>query len=155
MKDFKPKKADAILSKGRELPQVFAKIQQLDILNRLVADHLEVNMRQYCKVAHLTSGRLTLVVANGSIATQLRFQTSDLIKRFANVPALKYVKEIHCKVHPSITETARTASRPTARQQRQMSLLSTETAEIIQSMADSLEDPHLRAVMQRIAAKKK
>lgn len=155
MKDIKPKKANAFLSRNRELPQVFAKIKQLDILNRLMADHLEPNMRQYCRVAHLTGGRLTLVVANGSVATQLRFQTNDLIRRFANVPALRQVKEIHCKVHPSIAQTARTASRPTARQQRQMPLLSTETAEIVKYIADSLEDPRLRAIMQRIASKKK
>ncbi len=154
MTTFKPKKANAFLSRNRELPQLFAKIKQIDELNQLVSEYLDARLQAYCKVAHLAAGRLTLVAANGAVATQVRFLTNHLLKQFATHPTLKYIKEIHCKVHPSLGET-RVHNTISTKIPRRMPLLSADTADMVQSIADSLEDPELRAVMQRIAEKKK
>lgn len=151
---MKPKKANAFLSRNRELPQLFAKIKQLNELNHLIGEYLDDRLKPYCKAAHLTAGKLTLVAANGSVATQIKFLTHHLLKQFAEHPTLKYIKDIHCKVHPSLGET-RVHNTVSTKIPRRMSLLSNDTAEIVQGIADSLEDPQLRAVMQRIAEKKK
>lgn len=147
------KKANTfLLTENRDLKFVFSKIRQLDQLNRHVAVHLDPPIRDYCQAANVIGGKLILIVANGSIATQIRYQTTDLIKKFALDPALHDIRDIHCKVRPAPTSTA---SRPVYRKSKRMEPISSETSTIINDIAEGIEDPKLREIMQRIAKRTK
>ena len=107
---------------------------------------LPENLASYCQVANLVGNRLVLIVANGSIATQIRFLSADLLEKFKQDAILKRIQGIDCKVRPSPS-----SPKPTNAYQRKMPPLSQETAELVRDMAGSLEDPKLRKIMEKIA----
>jgi hypothetical protein len=146
------KKANAYLeTDSRDLQWVFSKLKQLDELNRKVSQYLDANIRNYCQVANLKDGHLMLVTANASIATQIRFQTVDLLKKFKQDPLLQKIQAIHCKVRPPLTWPA--TSQAFIVPLKKMKPLSHETAEFVREIAESLEDPQLKEVMKRIAGR--
>lgn len=148
------KKAALLIgSRHRDLHAVFIKIQRLDVLNRKIAAHLEPAIAKYTQVANEIGGKLILTVANGSIATQLRFLTADLLNQFSRDPMLKHIRSIECKVRPAPVTT--TPSRLAPHAPKNMAALSLETAEIVREAAESLDDPALRNVMERIAKRVK
>lgn len=137
---------DFIAMDSRELSTVFAKIRLLEDLTRKITPYLDENVRSYCHIANIMSGRLVLIAANGSIATQLRFQTPELLKKFKTDPSLRHIVDIHCKVRPSHNPAP-------AKKNSQMAPLTQATAEIVKGMAESIEDPKLREIMERIAGR--
>lgn len=149
MNDSTSKKADSYLTSG---DSILAKIKELDELSRKVSFYLDDHLKDYCQVANLVSGKLVMIAANGSIATQIRFQTPDLLVKFKQDPLLKRIVDIHCKVSPPF---ASSRIKPATTHSRKVQPLSPETVEIMLKIAESLEDPALREVMKRIASHKK
>jgi len=148
--DSTSKKAPSYLKKAnRELGSILLKVQVLQELEVCLLAYLPVAMRSYCQVANLEKGRLTLMVANGSIATELRFQTHELLMKFKQDPKLQRISEIRCKVRPPIARSA------PAKTPAPVPLLSPETAQMVQEMAESLTHSPLREVMTKIAHHRK
>jgi hypothetical protein len=142
------KKADQFIeAKGRDLNAIFARIKILEAINIELQKYLEPDIARYCQAANIIDRKLILLAANGSIATQLRFQASDLLRKFKDNPLLKNIQQIECKVRPV------NAPAIVRRQQhvKNMQLLSTHTAEIIREIAESLDDPKLRNIMLKIS----
>lgn len=130
------------------LAHLFTKLSQLERLNERLARYLPPDIKSFCKVANISGNRLILYAANGAIATQVRFQTTELLRQFKQDALLKPIQEIHCKVYP-----AATIPRLSARQSiKQIQLLSQESADIVNNIAESIQDPKLREVMKRIAS---
>lgn len=149
--DQSKKASNYLQTSVRELQTVFAKLKELTLINEKVSTYLDPNFAMFCQVANITANRLVLVVANGSIATQIRFQTLDLLRRFKQDPALAFIREIQCKVRPPYnpSEAAPAYTRPP------MEALSPQTAEMISEVAQSITDPRLREIMNRIARRTK
>jgi hypothetical protein len=122
----------------------------LEDLNQRVAAYLDKNIAEYCQVANLLGNKLVILAANGSIATQLRFQVSDLLRKFKQDPKLRHILQIESKVHPGFSRHAPQQSTPS--KGKKMPPLSAGSAEIMNEFAETLEDPKLKAVMKRIAA---
>lgn len=153
MSKYTSKKAAAFLkSDSHELDMLFGKMSVLARLNEKVMPHIATALRPFCQVANTYDDRLILIAANGSIATQLRFQSMDLLSKLKQDPALAHLKEVVCKVRPESTSSR--TNRHT-RQPRVMQPLSAETAAIVHDIAESIEDPDLRQIMQRIASRNK
>lgn len=151
MKPSSKKPLSYMQAGNRDLQFIFSKIRQLEEVNKQVADYLGPALATNCQVGNMENGKLILIVANASVATQLRFQSADLIQQFKSNALLKNIREIQCKVR-----TVSPVLNPsTNKKQQQVCLLSQDTADIVQSMADSLEDPKLRQIMQRIATRKR
>ncbi|VVC76335.1 hypothetical protein AQUSIP_16460 [Aquicella siphonis] len=149
MKDSSFRKADAFIgSQSRDLGSLFAKIRSLAALNQKISGYLAPEIAPYCQAANLTGGKLIFTVANGSIATRLRFMSADLLRQFSCDPGLKHIRLIECKVRLTSSSAA---PRPSAAGTRNMPLLARETAELVREMAESITDPKLRAIMERIA----
>lgn len=126
------------------LQPIFAKVKMLEELNARVSTYLDDSLKRYCQVANLSQHRLILLVANGSTATQLRFLTPDLLRKFKTDPQLVHIQEIQIKVRPLQSErrTMKKTHKPTISQQ---------SAEIVREIAESIEDPKLREALLRIA----
>lgn len=143
------KKVTTYLEGGRrELQTLFAKIRLIESYNVKITDYLDPVVRKYCQVANIVDKCLVMIVANSSIATQLRFQTHDLLQRFKEDSLLRNIKEIQYKVRPYTHSRNRFNHSPP----KELPLLSKETATIIHSIAESLEDPALRIAMEKIAS---
>ena len=150
MKNQPSKKAGAFLqTENRDARALFEKIKLITELNSTIKPLLDENIRDYCQVGNLIGDKLILIAANGSIATEVRFQSVDLLRKFKQQPALPTIQTIHCKVRP-----ATSSSRPSSPKPTKMAPLSSATANIVQDIARSLKDPALREVMERIAKHK-
>ena len=139
---------DYLKTDNQDIKSLFAKIQEITELSALVMPFIPDELRQYCQIANLINKQLIIITANGSVATQLRFQTADLLRKFKQNPSLNCIQSIQYKVHPGFSATA-PRQRPPKRQT--VTPLTPETANMINEIADSLEDPKLREVMKRIA----
>jgi hypothetical protein len=153
--DTDSKKASTYLkAASQDERSLFAKIKALQALNQKVAAHLEPHLATYCHVVHIIGHRLIIMAANGSVATELRLQAMDLLRKFKADPdpELQRIQDIHCKVHPSLSTPA---PRPLSKPRQKMQLLSPETAQLINDMAESLSDAQLKAIMKKIAGRGK
>lgn len=144
---FTKKSHQYLKSSQNDLQMIFTKIKALEEINKRVLSYLSADMKKYCQVANFTSKGLIILAANGSVATQLRFQTGELLQKFKSDPILQKYPTIQCKVRPS--SPLSTPSKTTS--SRQAAKLSSETAGFIRDIANSLEDPKLKAALERIA----
>lgn len=138
-------------SDDNDLQFVLARAKKLSHIATKVMAYLDPTIAPYCQIANLTGNKLIILTANASIATQIRFQTADLLPRLQadEEPALKIIRSIHCKVQPDLLKARHSCK--TASVQK----LSSATAEIVDAIADTLEDPKLRAIMKKIATRRK
>lgn len=145
LRDPSSKKVELFLShESKNLNNILTKVKELDELNQKLAHYLEPNLSKYCQVANRIGNRLVILTANASIATQLRFQGIDLLRKFKQEPILQKIQEIHCKVRPPFESTRRFSP-------KKIPLLSTETAKVIRDIASTLKDAKLKEIMDRIA----
>lgn len=151
MKDTYTKAAaDYLKPASNELLTVLSKVQAIDRLNKVFKPLVDDKYQRYCQVANLTNGVLVVLTANGSVATQMRYQTRDLIKALRKDPAFSHIKDIQFKVRP---RQAPVFERPVdkSKERKPATPLSSDTAELLLDMASTIEDPTLRAIMEKIA----
>ena len=139
------KKATQIATDHGALKQILNKIERINCLNKFFLKYIDANLQDYCQVVNELNGKLIVLVANGSVATQLRFSTMDLLRKFKQDPQLQHVKEIHIKVRPF------DLSNKQIRQHKSVQKMSAQTAKILEEMAESLEDEKLKEIMKNIA----
>ena len=144
------KKANSyLLTENQDLQFIFAKIKKLGEINKKVLSHMDAALAAHCQVANLTGNCLVILASNSSIATQLRFQAPDLLKKLQQDPALKHVKEIQAKVGVPRTQTRLSA--PVEKNTHPVERLSEKTSAFILELAKSLDNEKLRKVMEKIA----
>lgn len=147
MKDVK--KADQFLqTEGTELQGLLRKVMQLSAIQTKLRTYLHPDIFQYCQVGNYAQGVLTLITANGSVATQIRFQGPDLIRKFKEDNVLKAIREIQCKVRPYHQASPPT---PDNTPVQKMNLLSQESANHVRAIAESMTDEKLREAMLKLA----
>lgn len=144
-KPLTPAAGSYIESDTHDLKFIFDKIRALNLIQQKVQAHLDPVLAKYCQVANLAENRLVLLVANGSIATQVRFMTNELLKKFSQDPSLQHVRQIECKVRPIATKVSE--KKPAY----QVQPLTPDTAAIVRELAETIEDTTLREIMLRIS----
>lgn len=142
---------DLLQAGGRDLDFVISKVKRLSEIQSLIAKYIDPTLMKYCQVANMLDQRLTLIVANGTIATQIRFLSNELLKKFKQDPQLHTIQHIDCKVRPTQSATARME----LQKPKFAPLLSNDSAAIVNEIAESITDPKLRQIMQRIAKRNK
>lgn len=147
MKPTTPKHPDDIFTGKADNPlsYVFTKAQLLQALNTKCIALLDASLRSACQVANISGSKLTFLVTNGSVATQIRFMVPDLLRQFKLDPQLQSIKDIHCLVRP---QTAR--SKPVTR--KALPPLSPENAAMIDAIADGMEQGPLQKALKKIAS---
>jgi hypothetical protein len=142
------KKADSYLAgNNQSLQTIMLKVAQIKQLQQRFLKYIEPNLKAYCQVANCSGTKLVVVVANGSVATQLRFASPDVLRRFKQDAVFKYITQLEIKVRPQGQDRVRSATKPT----RTLGL-STESAAIVAEVADTITDPKLRAALLKIAS---
>jgi hypothetical protein len=147
MVDFHSKKADSFLS-SQDLQRLLQKAKLLLAINEKLKEYIAPEIFHYCQAGNIQDGKLVILTANSSVATQIRLRTSNLLAQFRQDPLLQTVQEIQAKVRRDITAT--TSSK---KKRQQLMPLSPETAQLVHDIAQSIEDPKLREVLERIASR--
>lgn len=145
MKDDSKKATDFLEGKNASMQTILFKVQLLKKLNAQFVKYIDANITEYCQVANRVGSKLIIVAANGSIATQLRFESADLLRKFRADAVLGNITQIEIKVRPTTTY-----STPKIKA-RKVAPLSKDTAQLIDDIAESIDDPRLKQAMKRIA----
>ncbi|MGG2023729.1 DciA family protein [Pseudomonas sp. S8] len=143
---FRPLTARApavLLREAKPLKAILGHAQRLAHLQRLLESQLQPAARTHCHVAKWREGQLTLVVTDGHWATRLRYQQKRLQRQLQLFEEFANLTRILFRVKPPLVQ-----HRPGGHSMD----LSTDAAQTIQSTADGISDPGLRAALERLAA---
>lgn len=143
---FRPLTAKApavLLREARPLKAILGLAQRLAHLQRLLESQLQPAAREHCHVARWREGELSLVVTDGHWATRLRYQQKRLLRQLQMFDEFTSLTRIKFSVRPPVTRPATTGHTLD---------LSTDAAATIQSTAEGISDPNLRAALERLAA---
>lgn len=145
------KKLDKLIQNGpSNLQFILKKVNKIQEVNKIFHAYLDPQQQKYCQVVNACNNELFLLTANSATATQLRFQSPDILARLRRCPELKHITRLNIRVSPMMTQHLSHASQP--KKQQPVAKLSAETAHIILKTAENLDDPKLSAIMARIAA---
>ncbi|MGH8448219.1 DUF721 domain-containing protein [Pseudomonas sp.] len=133
----------ALLREAKPLKAIFGHAQRLGHLQRLLESQLQPAAREHCHVASWREGHLLLIVTDGHWATRLRYQQKRLLRQLMAFDEFASLTRIQFKVQPSTQPQSATG---------QTMDLSENAAETLQATADGINDPGLRAALERLAA---
>ena len=133
----------ALLRETKTLKSLFGEAQRLAHLQHLLESQLQPAARPHCRVAAWRDGCLLLVVTDGQWATHLRYQQKRLLRQLRNLEEFGNLAKILFKVQPTTAERHATGRNPT---------LSSCAAQTLRSAASGIDDPHLRAALERLAS---
>ena len=142
---FRPpfaKTPNALLREHKPLRALFSAAQRLGRLQALVEAQLEPPAREHCQVASWSESRLLLVTSNGHWATRLHYQQRRLQRLLQVLPEFAGLEKIQIKVRPPSGQVAYEANRVE---------LSEAAADSLCSAAEGIDDPKLRAALERLA----
>jgi hypothetical protein len=129
------------------LNHLFHKIKERDRLNSKIMVYFPETIRDYYQISNFNLGKLIIIASHASAAMELNYRIPDLLKQFKNDSELKLIKEIQCKIDP---RSHQANSIPTSKSPP--ICLSKTAARLILETAQSLADPHLKKIMEKIAA---
>lgn len=131
-------------SEQGNLQRIIRKYQQLDRLNQVLQQVLEARFKPHCKVGNFRDGILVLVVDSPTWVTPLRFQVPEILQSLRKTPALAGIAQIELKV---VLPT----QQPKLSTPRQLSQLSSETAQYYESLAEHCDHADLSDALRMIA----
>lgn len=132
-----------LLREAKPLRALFGKAQRLDRLQQIVESQLQPAARPHCRVASWREGCLLLIITDGHWATRLRYQQRRLQRQLETHEAFAGLQRILFRVQPP---------QPTRPAPRQPTQISQASAEHIKASAEGIDDPRLRAALERLAA---
>lgn len=139
-----PSKAPiALLRETKPLQALLDQALRLGRLQALVDSQLEPAAREHCRVASWRDGCLLLLTSNGHWATRLHYQQRRLQRQLQALPEFIGLMRIQVKVRPpsdQVSHAKRTAE------------LSSAAADSLNSAAEGISDPRLRAALERLAS---
>lgn len=102
-------------------------------------------MAAHCEPTHYEAGRLTVAADGPAWASRVRQQQAGLLQALRAQPALRALREIRVQVQPT-----KTAAAPSVARARHPSRLSSKAARLVRGVAESVDDPQLRAALDRL-----
>lgn len=134
----------ALLKEEKPLRALFDQAQRIDHLQRVLEGQLQPAAREHCRVASWRDGCLLLIISDGHWATRMRYQQRRLQRQLQALEEFANLTKIIFKVQPS---------RSAGRNPSQGAALSAYAAESLQSTAEGISDPRLRAALERLASR--
>lgn len=134
----------ALLKEEKPLRALFDQAQRIDHLQRVLEGQLQPAAREHCRVASWRDGCLLLIISDGHWATRLRYQQRRLQRQLQALEEFANLTKIIFKVQPS---------KSAGRNPSQGAALSAYAAESLQSTAEGISDPRLRAALERLASR--
>jgi len=129
-----------------DLAILITRTRQLSRWTAMMRNQLDDALAIHCYIGALDDSTLTIFVDDAAWATRLRFQSAQLIPRLREVGSVfSDVQRIAVK----ILNVDRAAE--ATRQETSGPALSTDNANIINSLSDSIDDPELQEALQRLA----
>lgn len=124
------------------LKGLYARAKNIERLQALLDMLLEPAAREHCRIASLRDGVLRLTVSDSHWATRMRYQQKRLIRQLQAFNEFATLTKIHCKVQPVVVK------KPPALNPMRRSAVA---AQALKDTADQVNDPSLKAALERLA----
>lgn len=131
-----------LLKTHSTLKGLFHQARAVERMQVLVNSVLEPAAREHCRAASYKDGLLRLLVTDSQWATRIRYQQKRLIRQLQAYSEFATLTKIHCKVQPPLVKNAT----PVRKMRR-----SEVAAESLIETSRQIEDPNLRAALERLA----
>jgi len=125
------------------LKKLVEKGNQLQRINQQLQSILSPELKGSCQVANLKEGCLIIAASNASALTYLRFSSTEILVKL-HEQGLKFIQQIRC-----INSTPPAQYKQT--QQRDKPSLSSHSANLIQTVANTIEDDGLKLALTKLA----
>lgn len=145
MKTFKPIN-QLFLTANDELATLLTRSRVLQRYTHELRKLLPATFADHVHVAQLNEEQLVITADTSGWAAKLRFMAPQLLEQFKQVTAIPTLNSIEIKLLPG--NSSRPATRTATMQ------LNQENSVLIQSLADSVEDPSLAQALHRLAQHK-
>jgi hypothetical protein len=152
-----PENIHAVLRQG-ELGSLLVELQKIKALNQAILPLLPEQFRDSCQVSRIDKGCATLDVANGSMATMLRYEIPNILselrkqKDWLGLASLKTRVKVDPTLNLSQANTGAAKAQSGIEQPERKSHISDETRQTLQSMAEDITDQELRAAIQALVS---
>jgi len=99
------------------------------------------------QLSKFSADELTLLINSAELANRLRYQSTNLLQEIRTLESCKVLNKINIKVRPDLTDKGE-EKEPEGR-----SVLTPSSAgnQQLKSLADNIDDPALKASLQRLA----
>ena len=143
------RRLDKVLQDAHDdLAILVTRTRQLRRLTRLLREQLDETLAPHCYIGTLEPSALTILVDSAAWASRLRFESSQIADKLRAVhPAFARLEQIRVKIITDLgSDTATAPVRSKVRPH-----ISQLNANIINSLADSIDDAALHDALQRLA----
>jgi hypothetical protein len=121
---------------------------ELQAITTLLQQLLEPELASHCRASEWNNNCLTLAADNAAWATRLRYQQSTILSQLRTQPQFMGLGSIRIEVQAA--ETPLIAA-PSTRPTKPRMTLSTAAAAGIKATAEKIEDPALKAALEKLA----
>lgn len=129
-----------------DLAILVTRTRQLRRLTAILRKHLDSELAPHCYLSGIERATLTVFVDSAAWATRLRFQAPNLIPALQQAnPAFANVQGLKVKVLTQSGDPNPTPPEPAGPS------MSSDNANIINSLADCVDDPDLQQALHRLA----
>lgn len=139
------KHTSSILNKQSGLRNIVQHAKYFVTLQKIVHQHLPEAAAEHCHLANYHQGRLVLIIDNAHWATRLRYQQNQLVSRLCQHVEFKNLQRIQLKIRPS------SAFNDAIDKKKPRLEISAQAGQAINNCAETIEDPKLRAALERLA----
>ncbi len=139
----KNKPVRAILKEDAQFAAIMDKALSLGRLQQWLEEFLDPAALEHCQVANYEDQHMVLQVSSGAWATHIRFLCPS-IKEFFKEKGLRSLQQVQCKVVPHSTEQ-KAEPLPKAKP------ISSNSRQVIATMAEGLNHPSLRAALLKLS----
>lgn len=124
---------------------ILRKARTLKAVETLVLQHLDKELAEHCAVTNVKLGAVTISCDSAQWVTMLRFEIPSLLEKCRQSKELASIASIKCKVLPK-QHAPKSKPKIPAR-------MSKETGKHIRSLAESMVDEKIKAVLNKLADK--
>ena len=143
-----PKKIHKYLSGSKdELEKLITRAVEISHLNAKLHSILDNPLKNHCNIANYSDGNLIVLTDSPAWISRLRYQIPSLLKHLQQLPEFNELIQIKLRIQPKYTE----------RKKRQLHRepISKIAASCLTTLADSVQDTELEAILRQLASHSK
>lgn len=135
---------------NKPLEKLFSKLKELSLWNQWLKEALgeEAHLTLHCQIVGIDKKSIIVIADSAHWVTRFRFHLHDILPKLKAHPEFSHVQAICCKVRPE-------QHRSSIKKKRTMAALSDENRRILQETIQKIQDPKLRASLEKLSKEKK
>lgn len=148
-RDLKTRQFNQLISSNEQLNKLYTHAKDISALNEKLHNYLAPNLSSHCSIANYSADTLIVNADTSAWASKLRNRIPDILDYARHECGLIKLITVRIRVSPILNKTTQ-ADTPGTRLPRKASL-SKESAEFIESVATSIQDPALQESILKIS----